>query len=251
MRPHDGIPTPDPAQAATRPSWEIGSNSHNVGGRRRKPGPRHRSSGLPCQEKEESLLADGEERLSQLRAAAKPVVPDITDEMQRMQRHIVCHPVMRQPKTTKGWVSMEFSYVGPDQRRPGETCQVGSLWWESVGWQSREARYRLLAILIGEASQPGRASRSRRSQRLRALQRSLDSGGASDFHDDAMAGPTQVDSKGVPRGGQKSGDRVSGRVVPPEIHAMTDLPGQIVAPVQDFWTCLPVISTQVVDGARH
>ena len=52
---------------------------------------------VACQEKEESLLADGEERLSQLRAAAQrvpspftvppvPVVPDITDEMQRMQR---------------------------------------------------------------------------------------------------------------------------------------------------------------------
>ena len=54
---------------------------------------------VACHEKEESLLADGEERLSQLRAAAKrvpspftvppvPVVPNITDEMQRMQRVI-------------------------------------------------------------------------------------------------------------------------------------------------------------------
>ena len=92
---------------------------------------------------------------------------------------------------------------------------------------SREARYGLRAIRVGEASHPGPASRRRRTQRLRALQRSMDSDGESDFDDDAMAGPTQVDSE--------SASRVAARrlvnvpqdvpVVPPEIHAMTDSAG--------------------------
>ena len=80
-----------------------------------------------CQEKEESLLVDGEERLSQLRAAAQrvpspftvppvPVVPDITDAMQRMQRvtdelqreltqlkgSLVCRPVDATAKDDEG-----------------------------------------------------------------------------------------------------------------------------------------------------
>ena len=91
----------------------------------------------------------------------------------------------------------EFRCVGLDQRRPGETSQ-------SVGWQSimnsraivsQEARYGLRAIRVGEASHPGPASRRRRTQRL-----SMDSDGESDFDEDAMAGPTQVDSESASSG---------------------------------------------------
>ena len=80
---------------------------------------------VACQEKEESLLADGEERLSQLRAAAQrvpspftvpPVPVVLTDEMQRMQGVIdelqreltqlkgspVCRPVDATAKDDEG-----------------------------------------------------------------------------------------------------------------------------------------------------
>ena len=92
---------------------------------------------------------------------------------------------------------------------------------------SREARCGLRAIWVGEASHPGPASRRRRTQRLRALQRSMDSNGESDFDDDAMAGPTQVDSESASRVAARRLVIVSQNVpvVPPEIHAMTDSAG--------------------------
>ena len=118
---------------------------------------------------------------------------------------------------------------------------------------SREARYGLRAIRVGEASHPGPASRRRRTERLRALQRSMDSDGESDFDDDAMAGPTQVHSE--------SGSRVAARrlvivsqdvpVVPPEIHAMTDSAGSDGDQRQFDEKCAEILvgSVQVGDAA--
>ena len=53
------------------------------------------------------------------------------------------------------------------------------------------AKYGLRGVRVGEASHPGPGSKRRRTQWLRALQRSMDSDGESS-EDDAR--PTQLDS---------------------------------------------------------
>ena len=83
-----GVDGPTPSVHAV-----LGDDRHAVRGQEAL------AEAVACQEKEKSLLADGEERLSQLRAAAKrvpppftvppvPVIPDTPDKMQRMQRVI-------------------------------------------------------------------------------------------------------------------------------------------------------------------
>ena len=53
------------------------------------------------------------------------------------------------------------------------------------------ARYGLRGVRVGVASHPGPASKRRRTHRLRALQRSMDSDGESSSE---MGMPTQVDT---------------------------------------------------------
>ena len=58
--------------------------------------------------------------------------------------------------------------------------------------RTANSRYGLRGVRVGEASHPGPASKGRRTQRLRALQRSWDSDGESSSDD--IHRPTQVDS---------------------------------------------------------
>ena len=60
------------------------------------------------------------------------------------------------------------------QRRPIERVGINC---ENEVTVSREARYGLRAVRVGEASHPGPSSKRRRTQRLRVLQRSWDSDG--------------------------------------------------------------------------
>ena len=208
---------------------------------------------MASQEKEESLLADGEERWSQLRAAAKrvpspftvppvPVVPDITDEMQSMQR--VIDELQRELTRLKGSPVDATAKDDEGMGLDGSSVVSGlindaqakrprlALWWGSVGYERQShcvsrGTVRSSRDPGSEASHPGPASMRRRSQRLRALQRSMDSDGESDFDDDAMAGPTQVASESASRVAARRLVIVSQDVpvVPPETHAMTDSAG--------------------------
>ena len=60
---------------------------------------------------------------------------------------------------------------------------------------SRDARYGLRAVQVGEASHPGPGSRIRRTQRLRALQRSMDRAEDSDLETESLvSAPVSVDA---------------------------------------------------------
>ena len=60
---------------------------------------------------------------------------------------------------------------------------------------SRDARYGLRAVRVGEASHPGPGSRLRRTQRLRALQRSMDRADESDLETESLvSAPVSVDA---------------------------------------------------------
>ena len=60
---------------------------------------------------------------------------------------------------------------------------------------SRDARYGLRAVRVGEASHPGPGSRLPRTQRLRALRRSMDRADESDLETDSLvSAPVSVDA---------------------------------------------------------
>ena len=94
-------------------------------------------------------------------------------------------------------VDVRFDRGGRQETPPSECRSYTLKRCKSVGAMtvSRDAKYGLRAVRVGEASHPGPGSRRRRTQRLRALQRSMDCADESELETESLVCvPVSVDA---------------------------------------------------------